>query len=143
MLKISGEEAFNQQKTDLFTRPSSIIDKVPQTDVFSNTTIHLITQINTPVMAITEVQDAGTEGPGPTLPVTPVLTPAEETIQMVLDSRNSMLTLANTDSEFAEAVGFGYEDDFGSDTYDLNTVIEYVLLPLAEGVTAPDPEAVP
>jgi len=137
MLKISGADEFEQQKTDNFLRPSTIIDKVPVSDVYTNTSIHLATQINAPVMSIMEVQGPGTETPGSTLPVTPALTLAEETISLVLDARNSMLTLANTDSEFASAVGFGYEDDFGNDSYASNTVIEYVLLPMTGGATAP------
>ena len=142
MLKISGADEFEQQKTDKFTRPATIIDKVPTGDVFTNTGIHLVTQINTPVMSIMDVQGPVEATPGPTLPVTPVLTLAEETIQLVLDARNSMLTLANTDAEFASAVGFGYEDDFGETSYASNTIIEYVLLPMAEGVTAPETSAV-
>jgi len=139
MLKISGEDAFEEQKTDQFIRPSSIIDKVPQEDILTNTPIQLVTQINVPIMSVFELQNPSEGEPGPQLPITPQLTPKEETIQLVLDSRNSMLTLANTDSEFAEAVGFGYEDDFGSESYETNTKIEYVLLPLTEGTSAPDP----
>ena len=125
MLKISGADSFDEKKTSNFIRPSSIIDKVPAEDILLNTQIQLITQINTPVMSIYEVQNPGAGKAVPQIPVTPQMTLAEETIQLVLESRNSMLTLANTDSEFAEAVGFGYEDDFGSEKYDANTVIEF------------------
>lgn len=138
MLKISGADEFEQQKTDKFTRPSTIIDKVPISDIYTNTSIHLVSQIKAPVMTIMEVQGEFKETPVKMLPVTPALTQVEETINLVLDARNSMLTLANTDSEFATAVGFGYEDDFGTKTYAANTIIEYVLLPMTEGAAAPN-----
>ena len=142
MLKISGENAFEEKKTSNFIRPATIIDKVPAEDILFNTPVQLVTQIKTPVMSIFEVQNPGEGQALPQIPVTPQLTLAEETIQLVLESRNSMLTLANTDSEFAEAVGFGYEDDFGSQQYDANTIIEYVLLPLGQGATAPSPNSI-
>ncbi len=138
MMKISGAEEFENQKNDKFIRPSTIIDKVPIKDVYTNTSIHLAAQINTTVMSIAEVQGSATEAPGPVKTVVPALTPAEETIQLVLEARNSMLTLANTNSEFATTVGFGYEDNFGDASYTANTVIEYVLLPMSEGVSAPE-----
>ncbi|MCD6321530.1 MAG: hypothetical protein J7L77_00750, partial [Clostridiales bacterium] len=37
MLQISGADEFEQQKTDKFLRPSTIIDKVPMSDVYTNT----------------------------------------------------------------------------------------------------------
>ncbi|MBN2882748.1 MAG: hypothetical protein JXN10_04415, partial [Clostridia bacterium] len=37
MLKISGEDAFEEKKTSNFIRPSSIIDKVPAEDILMNT----------------------------------------------------------------------------------------------------------
>ncbi|MBN2559208.1 MAG: hypothetical protein JXB33_10690 [Clostridia bacterium] len=142
MIKIEGGQAFEDQKEGKFIRPASIIDKVPEADLFNNSTIHLVTQINTPVMSIADAMKPAESTVSPLVPQIPQLTLAEETVQLVLDARNSMLTLANTDSEFAEAVGFGYEDDFGNQTYDVNTVIEYVLLPLTEGASAPSPQEI-
>ncbi len=141
MLKISGQNNFEKKQFNLFQQPETVIEKVPESDIFTNTSIHLATQINTAILPIGSI-GLVPETQVPDLITEPALTLPEETVMNILDARNSMLTLANTDSEFAEAVGFGYEDDFGDTKYDINEEIEYVLLPLGEGVEVPSTQNV-
>lgn len=141
LLKISGQDAFEKKSSNIFQKTETVVEKIPQNDIFANMSIHLASQINTVVLPIGSA-DAVPETQGPGIIPTPELTLPEETILDIMDARNSMLTLANTDSEFAEAVGFGYEDNLGDTEYETNKEIEYVLLPLGEGVQIPETSSV-
>jgi len=124
--RFSGKEDFERMKTNTFSIKESLVERVPLADAYSENSIHLqsnISALPSALNAVKSINNVSIKNNGKKL------TTVQERVIDIMDNRNSILTIANTDVKFANAAGFGYEDNLKGKKIAKNTKIEYILVP--------------
>jgi hypothetical protein len=126
-LRFTGEVGFAQEKQRLFSGlEKTTEEKIPLADVMENQVVLFVSELNDSLSSFWNFESK--PAPEPQL-VTP-LTPAQQTANRILSARRMISTQVFLDARFADAAGFGYEDDLSGKNIPVNTPIQYVVVPL-------------
>ncbi len=126
-LRFTGEVGFAQEKRRLFSGlEKTTEEKIPLADVMENQVVLFASDLNNSLSSFWNFESQ----PAPKPELSTPLTPAQQTANRILSARRMISTQVFLDARFADAVGFGYEDDLSGKNIPMNTPIQYVVVPL-------------
>ena len=126
--RFSGEEDFGISKVQTFSIKGTLAQRVPFIDREDKAVISTGGSLKSLPLPLDlaksslSVQFVSSQSKLPGLEIS-------SNIKLIAESRNDLLTIANTDIGFAEASGFGYEDELKGQNINKDELIEYVLVP--------------
>jgi hypothetical protein len=129
--RFSGAEDFSLIRDRIFSVHSTLTGRIPDADPGSAHSTRIPSDIKALPLSVSYIKTYGfskivrsvsssDEEEGET---------GNDLVMQVFQSRNDFLTKSNTDMEFAQASGFGYEDDLIGEGVEKDTLIEYILVP--------------
>lgn len=128
-VRIPGDQDFALEFNKKIAIPADILGKIPQSDGFGNTSFHFARdiRIRPSVLGVAALSMANPVQMAPQLPLNETRLKLAE----LADARNTILTRAFTDDEFALQSGFGYQDNFEATSgIPAKAAITYLVVPV-------------
>ncbi len=132
-LRFSGAVDFERTRTLAFTISGTLSGRIPSADITDPNTVRMSSDIKVLPLSLNYIKSYGKLSAGPLPDAADDVPQIAKPVLELMQSRNDLLTKANTDIEFAGAAGFAYEDDLKGTGIAKSTQIEYVLVPQKPG----------
>lgn len=134
-LRVTGELDFNLTRDRQLLIPDGISNKIPKADSYLAVSVHLINEIDIVPSSLANISSITSSSKKLSALVQKVKSEKESAIEQLLEARNSIVTKAFVDEEFADASGLGYEDNLEGANINAKDFVKYTVVPV-EGANA-------